>query len=266
MSANVSQSFNQDSLGNGNIGIAGTVLTTTPTYTNGQTVPLRVNGSGAQVVDGSGVTQPVSAATLPLPTGASTAALQTTGNTSLASLTAQLPATLGAKTSANSLAVVLATDETVPVSATTLPLPTGAATAALQTTQEATLTAISGQLPATLGQKTSANSLAVVLASDETIPVTMARGTTPTLTNVASSATSVTLLAANVNRKSLKIFNDPGVTLGGQLFIAYGSSASATGFSDKIFPNASYNDDNYTGAVSGIWNTALGTARVTEVV
>lgn len=37
-------------------------------------------------VDGSAVTQPISAATLPLPTGASTSALQTTGNASLASI------------------------------------------------------------------------------------------------------------------------------------------------------------------------------------
>jgi hypothetical protein len=49
---------------------------------------------------------------------------------------------------------------TQPVSAASLPLPTGAATSALQTT-------ISGQLPTSLGQKTMANSMAVVLASDQ---------------------------------------------------------------------------------------------------
>lgn len=38
------------------------------------------------VVDGSGVTQPVSAASLPLPSGAATSANQTTGNTSLAAI------------------------------------------------------------------------------------------------------------------------------------------------------------------------------------
>ncbi len=42
--------------------------------------------SGRQPVDGSGVTQPVSAASLPLPSGAATSALQTTGNTSLSSI------------------------------------------------------------------------------------------------------------------------------------------------------------------------------------
>ena len=43
-------------------------------------------------------------------------------------------------------------------------LPDGAAT-------EATSLAISGKLPATLGQKTGANSLAVILASDQTLPL-----------------------------------------------------------------------------------------------
>ena len=47
--------------------------------------------SGRVPVDGSGVTQPVSAASLPLPTGASTSALQTTGNTSLSNIDTKLP-------------------------------------------------------------------------------------------------------------------------------------------------------------------------------
>lgn len=40
------------------------------------------------VVDGSAITQPVSAASLPLPSGASTSALQTTANTALAAIQA----------------------------------------------------------------------------------------------------------------------------------------------------------------------------------
>lgn len=85
-------------------------------------------------------TQPVSAASLPLPTGAATEA-------TLAAVSGKLPATLGQKVAATSLAVVLASDQpalpvtgtffqaTQPVSATSLPLPTGAATAANQTTE-----------------------------------------------------------------------------------------------------------------------------------
>ncbi|WP_292929165.1 hypothetical protein [Novosphingobium sp. PASSN1] len=55
---------------------------------------------------------------------------------------------------------------TQPVSAASLPLPTGAATAANQTATNTSLTAISGQLPATLGLKAAAASLSVGVASD----------------------------------------------------------------------------------------------------
>jgi len=48
--------------------------------------------SGRMPVDGSGVTQPVSAAALPLPTGAATSAAQTTGNNSLSSIDTKSPA------------------------------------------------------------------------------------------------------------------------------------------------------------------------------
>ena len=45
-----------------------------------------VGVTGTVTVDGSGVTQPISAASLPLPSGAATAALQTTGNTALSAI------------------------------------------------------------------------------------------------------------------------------------------------------------------------------------
>ncbi len=53
------------------------------------------------------------------------------------------------------------------VSAASLPLPTGAATSANQTTTNSTLSAIAAQLPASLGAKTAAASLAVSLATDQ---------------------------------------------------------------------------------------------------
>lgn len=66
-------------------------------------------------VDGSGVTQPVSAASLPLPTGAATSAAQTTGNASLASIDAGIPAGLGQTTASASMPVVLASDYNAPI-------------------------------------------------------------------------------------------------------------------------------------------------------
>lgn len=80
--------------------------------------------------------------------------------------------TVGQKTSADSLPVVLASDQPdVPVSVASLPLPAGAATEATLATRlaDATFTARVN----TLGQKTSANSTPVVLASDQSaVPVT----------------------------------------------------------------------------------------------
>jgi len=79
---------------------------------------LDVTAAGAAKVDGSGVTQPVSAASLPLPTGASTSALQTTGNSSLSSIDGKTPA-LGQATMANSEPVVIASNQSaVPISGT----------------------------------------------------------------------------------------------------------------------------------------------------
>lgn len=83
------------------------------------TNPVAVTGTFWQA------TQPVSAASLPLPTGAATSALQTTGNTTLSAISGQLPTTLGAKTTANSLAVTVASDQTVPVSMASAPGTTG---------------------------------------------------------------------------------------------------------------------------------------------
>ena len=80
-------------------------------------------------IDGSAVTQPISASSLPLPTGAATAAKQpalgTAGSASSDVLTVQGIASMTALKIDGSAV-------TQPISASTLPLPTGAATAAKQ--------------------------------------------------------------------------------------------------------------------------------------
>jgi len=94
---------------------------------------------------------------------------------------------LGQAAMAGSAPVVIASDQsTLPVSAASLPLPTGAAT-------EATLSAASAKLPATLGQKAMAASLAVAIASDQsTLPVSAASLPLP-----SGAATEATLSAAS---------------------------------------------------------------------
>jgi hypothetical protein len=196
--------------------ITGTISATNPSVsTTGTGVPAYAtaigwqNGSGNLVIPSTANPLPVSLASVPLPTGAATSALQTT-------ISGQLPTSLGAKTTANSLAVNIASDQTLnpsvsttgtgvpayataigwqngsgnlvipstanplPVSLASVPLPTGAATSALQTT-------ISGQLPTSLGAKTTANSLAVNIASDQTLNLSVST----TGTGVPASATAI---------------------------------------------------------------------------
>lgn len=165
-------------------------------------------------------------------------------------------------TSANPLRTDPTGTTTQPISAATLPLPTGAAT---ETTLAGVLTTTAFQARInTLGQKTAANSTPVVLASDQSsIPVAQVASTTATRTDVASSATSVTILASNASRKSAIVMNDSTKIL----YIRYGSTAaSATDFTDKLFPGDRYVvEGNYTGQITGLWASANGNARCTEL-
>ena len=89
------------------------------------------------------------------------------------------------------------------------------------------------------------------------------RPATSTLTSVASSVTSVTLLASNAARRRMIIVNDGTKTL----FVAFAATATATAFTVAIAGNNTYQGqmDDYTGIVTGIWSAANGSARVTEI-
>lgn len=83
-----------------------------------------------------------------------------------------------------------------------------------------------------------------------------------TLANVASSASNVTLRAANAARRSLVIYNDSTA----DLYVKWGAAASTTSFTVKL-PSMGYYElpqPIYTGIVDGIWASANGFARVTE--
>lgn len=138
---------------------------------SGDLTQLQVDVSGSLLV---------SASSLPLPAGAATEA-------TLAAMSAKLPATLGQKAMAASMAVVVASDQTaLHVIVDSSALPSGASTAALQTSGNASLTSIDGKF-GSLGQKAMAGSAPVVLASDQAaIPVTVA--SLPLPTGAATSA------------------------------------------------------------------------------
>lgn len=147
----------------------------------------------------------------------------------------------------------------VPVSAASLPLPTGAAT-------EATLAAASAKLPATLGQTTKANSMAVVLASDsDALPVSLteARPGSATVSSVSSSATNVTLLSSNAARVMATFYNESNQIC----YLKLGTTASATSYTVKMQPESYYElpRPTYTGQIDAIWASANGSMRITEL-
>jgi len=88
---------------------------------------------------------------------------------------------------------------------------------------------------------------------------------TATNSNVASSASSVTILASNANRLGATVFNDSTQIL--YLNLA-GNAASSTNYTVQLQSNAYYELPTphlYTGAITGIWASANGNARVTEL-
>lgn len=157
---------------------------------SGDLQPLQTDVAGALFITGT-VTIGGLANPLPVQDAAAEA--------SLASIDSKLNS-LGQKTMANSMPVAIASDQSaIPVTAASLPLPTGAAT-------EATLAALNAKFN-TLGQKTSANSAPVVLASDQSaIPVSQSgvwsTGRTWALSSGTDSVAAVQSGTWNINNIS----------------------------------------------------------------
>lgn len=112
-----------------------------------------VSAASPLPVDGSGVTQPVSAATLPLPSGAATAAKQDTGNTSLATVAGavagaemQVDVVGALPAGANAIGKLAANSgvDIGDVDVLSSALPTGASTLAEQQSQTTHLATIAG--------------------------------------------------------------------------------------------------------------------------
>lgn len=194
------------------------------------------------------LTSPIAVtASFSLPSGASTSALQTDGNASLTSIDGKF-GSLGQKAMTGSAPVVIASDQSaVPVSGTfwqatqpvsgtvtatqgtspwvtsatqsgtwnitdisgTVSLPTGAATSALQTTGNTSLSSIDGKLPA-LGQALAAASIPVVLTAAQLATLTPGALTalTPSSKTAVSIGTSSTsAVSSNSSRKGLVLTN-----------------------------------------------------------
>jgi hypothetical protein len=233
---------------------------------------------------------PISAASLPLPTGAATEA--TLATRAADRTTAASPFATRLSDGAAFYKATTPTD-TQPISAVSLPLPTGAATETTLSTRLADAT-FTGRIN-TLGQKTSANSTPVVLSSDYTVPVTgpltdaQLRATpvpvsgpltdaqlrassvlvntkfsltpaSPTVTTVGN--VSGVAVAANVNRKGLTLVN----TSNNIISLGFGATAVA-GSGVTLYPGGVFNMgeyDFYTGAVNAIANVAFSSLAIQE--
>jgi hypothetical protein len=83
-------------------------------------------------------------------------------------------------------------------------------------------------------------------------------------TTVASSASSVTILAANAARKGARIVNNSSKIL----YLTFGATTTTSAFTSKLASGAELEipTDGYTGIVSGLWSSVNGDAQVTELV
>lgn len=143
--------------------------------------------------------------------GLATSALQTTGNTSLATLAGAVAGTeMQVDVLTSALPTGAATEATLSaaevhlgaIDTATSSIQSNVATSALQTTGNATLTAISGKLPLALGQDIMNDSLSVVIASDQSaIPVSTAGANVTASSETATPADGVTTnsTAADMN-------------------------------------------------------------------
>jgi hypothetical protein len=87
--------------------------------------------------------------------------------------------------------------------------------------------------------------------------------TAVTLANVAGSASSVALFASNAAARGRVIHNDSTAAL----YVKFGATASTTSYTVRLDADAYYEfpPPLYTGVVDGIWASATGSARTTEV-
>ncbi len=85
---------------------------------------------------------------------------------------------------------------------------------------------------------------------------------TPAKTNVTAAITSTTVLAANTARRSAILVNEST----SDAYLSYGGTASSTSYTVPWVAGSTItiSGAEYAGALVAIWNTATGTARVTE--
>jgi len=215
---------------------------------NSNVVAINSTLAGTLTVDGSASTQPISAVSLPLPTGAATESTLSTLNGKITACDTSALATEATLSSVNSaLSGTLTVDgsaSTQPISAVSLPLPTGAAT-------EATLSSVNSALTGTLTVDGSASTQPISAVS---LPLPTGAATESTL---GSIETEITTLAATVNQNGEQKVSVSSENYGtynnvaNNITLNAGATTSALSIAEIARGNLFY-EDSSTSTVEGL--------------
>lgn len=100
------------------------------------------------------------------------------------------------------------------------------------------------------------------LSNPANVTVNPPTAATSTPTSVTASTTSVQLLAANSSRKGATIWNNSTAAV----YIELGATSSANAYTAKLEAGGYYEIPfGYTGAISGLWTAANGSALIREL-
>jgi hypothetical protein len=102
-------------------------------------------------------------------------------------------------------------------------------------------------------------------ATVDTAPhlVQLAKAGTSTRASVAAATSNTQLLAANATRKGATIFNDSSA----DLYLGLGTTAASTSNFTIKLPAGGYYEVpfSFSGEIRGIWSSATGNARISEL-
>lgn len=247
-----------------------------------QVIKIATGGSGVADEVTTASPMPVTVITSALPTGAATAANQQTDALTDTELRASPVPVSGTVSVANFPATqpvsgtvaVSNFPATQPISAASLPLPTGAATAANQQTDaltdtqlRATPVPVSGTVTANTGltqplTDTQLRASAVPVSIAATIAVKEVRSSTPSQTSPAVTNSNTSILASNSNRLGATIYNEGAAIC----YMILGSTATTTSYTIQLQVGSYYElPFAYTGAIAGITSAGTAQLRVTEL-
>lgn len=248
--------------------------------------PGNTANTTAWKVDGSAVTQPVSATNLDVALSTRLKPADTlTAVTTVGTITnvVHIDDNTGSLTvdNAGTFAVQATQSGTWNINnvSGTVSLPTGAATNSSLTTINTTLGSpfqaggSIGNTSFTATQATGTNLHVVVDSAPTTAvtgtffpaiqPVSFSTTSSSSITSVSSSASNITLLTSTATRKMATVYNDSSATL----YLKFGATSSTSSYTLQI-PASGYFEfplPVYTGVVDGIWASANGNARITEL-